>query len=906
MKRLMIVSVACVLAACVVGACQQQEMNDSGAMAEDAPSQTPGNAGGNATVPATVEEKLVDEQTRRVLRLTNGFTVILQQNKTAPVVAARVYVKAGALTEQQYMGAGISHVLEHLVAGASSGKRKEAENTLLLQQIGNDSNAYTDEDQTCYFITTSSEKWPVALDLLVDWTTNADFTREQFDREYKVVQRELEMDEAEADRTFYTHTQTTRYLFSPARHPVIGYKPAFQKLTFEDAKAYYKQMYVPDNMIVSVAGDIDLDAAEKMIVDQLKGIRRKAVPSIALPGEPLVAAPRVSVAHADVREARAEWAFPTINMYSPDLYAADVLAAVLGGSESSILVRKLRDEMGLASGVDVEDATPPYVEGQLTIDVVLPPEKIPAAQKAVLETLEQLLRDGIPADAIERAKARAAASLVYGDQTAEQQAIRSAQDFMNTGNIDYTKLYVERIQAVTPDQVLDVAKKYLRMDRMLTTVLLPLNAADPLAAAAKEAVSSAAVDTRFHKLTLKNGMTVLISQNPAAPLATFQLYTMGGLLAENAENNGIGDAMLEMMLRGTRTRSHQQITDFLDATGTTMGTEIQRDAFVLSATCIKKNEKEAFGVFADVALHPAFDGKELEQLRPQLLAGIEQSTEDWFDEAYKATRDAYFAASPYKWLATGQADTVAKLTPEMLRKHYESAFVDPKRTVLAIAGDIDIAEAEKWAQAFDEMSSGAGGTMLNMTSRPSGARTITRHTDKQSATIMFAYPPGSKATSDDRYALTLLQTYLGGYSSPGGSVLHETLRGKGLVYTVQASNIAGAAGGMFLISALGEPANVNEIVRNVGEIVERTKAGDIPDVQVAAAKDQAITGERLSRQTVSDKAATAAINEMEGLGYEEDQKFAERIKAVTKADMVRVANAYLNAPVVVITTPDAK
>ena len=90
---------------------------------------------------ATVQQRLLDEPTRRVLKLSNGFTVLLQQNRTAPVVAARIYIRAGSFTEQQYMGCGISHVLEHLVAGATSGKRKEQENALLLQQIGNDSNA---------------------------------------------------------------------------------------------------------------------------------------------------------------------------------------------------------------------------------------------------------------------------------------------------------------------------------------------------------------------------------------------------------------------------------------------------------------------------------------------------------------------------------------------------------------------------------------------------------------------------------------------------------------------------------------------------------------------------------------------------------------------------------------------
>ncbi len=861
-------------------------------------------AAATQTVDATVAERMLTEPTRRVLKLTNGFTIILQQNKTAPVVAARIYVRAGALTEQQHMGAGISHVLEHLVAGASSGKRKEEENTLLLQQIGNDSNAYTDEDHTCYFITTTSDKWQVAMDLLVDFTTNTDFTKEQFDREYKVVQRELEMDEAEADRTFYLRTQSTRYLESPAKHPVIGYKPAFQALTFEDAKAYYQKMYVPDNMIISVAGDIDPAEVEKVVIEQVKGIRRKAVPSIALATEPVVPLPRRSVSHADVRQARVEWAFPTINMYSPDLYATDVLASVLGGGESSILVRRLRDELGLVVAVNCNDATPSYTEGELAIDVVMSPEKIPAAQKALLAALEEVVKNGVPADVIDRAKATAAASMVFGNQTAEQQAIRNAMDFMATGNIDYTKTYIERLEAVTPAEVLAMARKYINTDRMLTTALLPLNAADPFVDADAAGTQVAAAQTVTKKITLKNGLTVLITRNTGAPLASFNLYTLGGILAENDANNGTGSAMMEMLTHGTSTRTHDQIEDYLDATGTTLSAESGNNSFALSEQCLKEHAADAFALFADVALHPKFAADELEQLKPQLLAGIEQSTEDWFEEAYKATKEAYYAQGPYKRLPIGRAEVVSKLTPADLQKHYNTYFLNPQKTVISIAGDIDPAVAEQWVQVFGAIPQSS--PALDLSTKPAAPGTIMRHTDKQSATVMFAFPPGIKVDDPDRFALTLLQTYLGGYSSPGGSVLHETLRGKGLVYTVQASVVSGPAGGMFLIAALGEPPNAQEIVTNVQAIIAAAKAGDISDVQIAAAKDQTITGEKLSKQTIADKSSAEALDELLGMGYDDSTKFPERIRAVTKADLVRVANKYLTAPVIVITTPDAK
>ena len=122
------------------------------------------------------------------------------------------------------------------------------------------------------------------------------------------------------------------------------------------------------------------------------------------------------------------------------------------------------------------------------------------------------------------------------------------------------------------------------------------------------------------KMVLKNGLTVLVTRNAAAPLVTFQLYTLGGLLAETDANNGVGSAMMELMRRGTQERTHGQIANFLDATGTVLASESGNNAFSLSMTCLKEKAGEAFGVFSDVALHPKFSGEELEQVRPQSLS----------------------------------------------------------------------------------------------------------------------------------------------------------------------------------------------------------------------------------------------------------------------------------------------
>jgi len=903
-----VLSLLVLLAACLIAGCNNATFParvQSGTLPATAPATTTA-----ATAPAPLDlrnvqvtERIVDEPGRRVVRLANGLTVILQENHTVPVVATRIYVKAGSLTEQEYMGTGISHVLEHLVAGGSSVALEEAQSQQALRILGGDSNAFTSFDQTCYFITTTSEKWHSALSLLANWTTRADFTDAQFRREYQVVQREIEMGESEALRTFFKATYANRYLVSPVRHPVIGYKPAFQKLTVQDCRTYYTRMYVPDNMIVSIAGALDMDDALAQVQHDFAHVERKKVPSIALPPEPLVLAPRLSVNHADIKQARVQWAYPSVDMHDPDMYALDVLATILGGGDSSILVRSLRDEQQLVTSIGVADDTPAYVVGSLEFTAELPPRNIAAARRALLDALETIKTTGATPAQIEKAKAQFAADLVYGNQTAEAQASRNAEDFLATGDATFSKTYIDRVNRVTPEQVRDAARKYIKPETMLTTILLPLGAPDALAGLQTAAGAAAETKPQTELVKLPNGLRVLICRNPAAPVVAIEYYALGGLLAETEANSGIGNAMAQLLPRGTSTHSHEQIAEFLDSTGGELGAVMGNNTFGLHATALKQNADKTFEIFADLLQHPAFAPDQLDQIRPQLLAHIEHATEDWFGEAYAFLRANYFQVSPYKRLPTGSAAVVAQLTPAQLREHYERYMLDPTHAVLAVYGDIDPAAVRAWIEPLGRIPAPATPPAIARESTATPARTLTQKTDKKTATILIGYGPGMLVDSPDRYPMRVLQTILGGYNSPGGSVLHETLRGQGLVYTVQASAIIGPVPGMFLILALGQPENSDRIVNAISKIVADARAGKFTDAQVATAKDQIITGDLLRDQTVADQAASAALDELLGLGYQARSQDAAAIAKVTRADVQRVAEHYLQSPVVTVTTP---
>src|SRR5206468_2719402 len=136
--------------------------------------------------------RMVNERDEIVTTLRNGMVVIVKRIPS-PVLSVRGYALTGGVYEGKWLGGGLSHLLEHLVAGGSNGRRTEEQNRDLLQRIGNNSNAYTTDDHTAFFVNTTKSHLEEAIDLVTGWMLTAAITPAEYRREYEVVQRELEM-----------------------------------------------------------------------------------------------------------------------------------------------------------------------------------------------------------------------------------------------------------------------------------------------------------------------------------------------------------------------------------------------------------------------------------------------------------------------------------------------------------------------------------------------------------------------------------------------------------------------------------------------------------------------------------------------------------------------------------------
>ncbi|WP_428938419.1 M16 family metallopeptidase [Fontivita pretiosa] len=918
---------ACILCFWLSALCSVIECSAQSATAEA--TTRPGDGGAESY-------RIVSAPDEVISVLENGLTVIVKR-VSSPVTSVRVYVRTGGIYEGRWLGGGVSHLLEHLVAGGSNDRRGEAENRDLLQAIGNNSNAYTTYDHTCYFINTTAEHLDKALDLVAGWVLGARITPAEFAREHQVVQRELEMNRGQPDSVMWKLVQANRYHISPARVPVIGYQQVIQRLSRDDVYNYYRLAYQPNNMVVSVAGDLEPAAMLSAVQAQFGQVSAGHVFDHDIPAEPAVLAPRTVVASfPDLGQARLDLSFPTIRLDHPDLYALDLLATILGTGESSILVQELRDRRKLVSAVSVGSYTPGFVDGSFSIYVETDAQMIEAVKSAVLEQLERLKASPIEPDRISRAKAQVRMQRVREMQKSEQIAAALATDWISTGDPHFQDRYVERIQAVTASQLQEVARRYLDAGRLLTTALIPAEAAGARGLpAAEELLRQAAGTTqpseraanasdKITRVELDGGLILLHKRFMTTPLVEVQMYALGGLTVEDAQTNGLGNLAMQMLPRGTESRTAAQIASFFDSIGSSINTACNNNTWSWQTTCLSQDLPKVMEVFADIVNNPTFPESELPAVKQRILADIQSQDADWYHQAMRFFRQQYFGPmnSPYQFLPVGRAEVVQSATRQQLQQWYQTR-IRPSRKVLAIFGNVDLETASALARANLARASAPGpGTVPKppsvanraehaADSAPEPSVNVTRvevqKTQQPIAGIIIGFKSDLVIGEPAFFALTVIDTITSGYGYPTG-YLFEILRGRGLVYDVHALNFPGrdaSLPGTFFVGAGCDPDKVNDVIDLILQNIARCQGTpqDIRPDWFERSRQLIKTGEAMENETPAQQAQTAALDELYGLGYDYHERFAERIDAVNIEQVRQIARQRLSQCVITVSTP---
>src|ERR1043165_6897842 len=339
--------------------------------------------------------------TARKWVLPDGLTVIVKEDRSAPVASVQAWCATGSIFEDEKLGAGLSHILEHMLF---KGTKTQKANDIAqkIQDVGGYINAYTSFDRTVYWIDVPKDGVTTALDVLSDAMMNSTLPPEEYAKEQEVIRREFAMGFDDPDRMAGQLLFATAYQRHPYRLPVIGQMEVYNQLTQEQVMQYYKTRYVPNNLTFIIVGDVDAEKIHQQLDEFFKAYPEKSLKPIFIPREP----PQLGRREAhnpfatEITRLALAWHIPELT--HPDVSVLDLLSIILGDGRSSRLYRGVR-EAGLAFQIAAFSYTPGD-PGLLGVDATVDPAKRADSERAILRIFEELKRDGVTADELTKAK----------------------------------------------------------------------------------------------------------------------------------------------------------------------------------------------------------------------------------------------------------------------------------------------------------------------------------------------------------------------------------------------------------------------------------------------------------------------------------------------------------------------
>ncbi len=840
--------------------------------------------------------------------LKNGMTLLIRETPDRDVVSAQIFVRTGSMYEGEALGAGLSHYLEHVVAGGSTRSFSEEEARVRLEKLGGASNAYTSHDRTVYYIDTGSGHWRQALDLLLSYVSECRFEESEVKREKAVIQQEFKLGENNSRRRLWQLFLQTAYQVHPVRYPVIGYENIFVQQTRKDLLDYYLDHYRPQNIVVAVAGKVKATAVAAYVAERTRSFHRGHLSDPVLPAEPRQINGRwAETTLPFARLTQAIVSFPSVALTDPDLYPLDVLAILLGEGRTSRLYQRLKDQENRVLSVSAYNWTPSYVRGQFIISMTLAPHQWPGIIALVKEEIQRFKDRGATREELEKAKKKVIAEHIFGQETASEMASSLGSSYLDTGDPYFDETYVKGIRAVSLDAVERVARQYLNPMIMNVAAVQPESRAgskvEPTAQTPPAAAPQA--EAKVKMIALDNKLRVLLKEDHALPLVTIQLYGTGGLLLEPADQPGIAAFTSALLTAGTKSRTKQQIASAIEDVGGSITSGSGNNTYYLSIDVLKEDLDMALDILADLVLHSQFPEREIEKRRRETLLAIQSRDENWQSEVMRLFKHAYFKNHPYRHDLLGTSKSVASFTRTDIVRCYHR-MVRPQHSVLAVFGDIDAAAT---GARIKKLLSGWQPGQSVLPAWPDETHNLDsdRLREKKNRKVSAALFIGTNGMSLDdpmRPALDVLDALLSGIGYPSGR-LQKALRGgrADLVYLVHAFPFYGVKGGYFGVISQTTLANLDKVQQIVLRNLRDLKDHPVSGAELATAKDMVLTMHLLSLESLNTQARDAALNEVLGLGWDYDRRYASLIEKVSTDDVRQVARRLFDHTLVVRTIP---
>jgi zinc protease len=817
--------------------------------------------------------------------LDNGLIILAKESPPRDLISINITVKAGPSTEEEYTASGISHLVEHLLfKGTALHKSGAIEEE--MRSYGGIMNGAVSHDVTTYTVTVPVKYFTQALSVLKDMLANPIFDKTELDKERQVILKEMKLNEDDPQKKLMARLFENAYTVHPYKYPVIGYENILKSLTRDDVIKYHNRRYIPNNMVIAIVGGMNAKDAALSTEKEFGLFRDPSYrPLSGRESEPPQIGRRVIEEESPVTLSYMALGFHSTAMLDRNLFALDVLSMILGRGNNSRLNKVLLKDKREVYSISAWNYTPMY-PGLFVVTAVLNKVNINAAKLDILNEIKKI-KDGDVSDSeLESAKRMVVGDRVLAHEMIEGQADDLSEGEAIAGNSDFYSRYVDGVGRVSKLDIRRAASQYLNEDNLTEVSLVPKES-EILPGLS---VPKAREEEKFEKRTLSNGIILLTRVNPKVPAASITVAFSGGLINENKGNNGMSSLVAKMLLDGTKSRKESDIISSIENRGGRISSFSGFNSFGLDITVLKDDVDPALELISDITTNSVFAQDELAKEKTLSLAAIKDEDNDIFERGMLTLRRMLFREHPYGMRDIGEEESIKTINRDDLIKFYQSRCI-PNNMVIAVSGDID---AQKVSGKVETLFKDAQRRDLVRPAKeappavPQGSQTIKM--DKEQALIMLGFR--AVALNDpDRYPLNVLSGLLSGASGR----LFISLREKsGLAYTMGCVQKFGSDTGFILLYTATTADNIGEARKLLVNELSKIKQGLITDDELDAVKKELISSQKVLMETNVANSFQAALDELYGLGYDNLYKFENEVNKVTKHDIIRVVNKYLD------------
>jgi len=827
-----------------------------------------------------------------IRELSNGLNVLVQPDFTAPVVSIQFWCATGSIHETPWLGAGLSHLLEHLMFKGTP-TRGNSQMAQQIQDLGGHLNAYTSFDRTVYHVDLPSDNALAALEILGDAVFNSTIPAEEFEKEMEVIRREFAMGRDNPDSELGKLIFQTAFVRHPYRHPVIGYLDLFNQLTREDVLAYYHDRYAPQNLSLIVCGAVAPEIIFARAAELLEKYPRRKLADLFLPHEPHQHQRRELRREFPTQLSRVALCWPIGGFDHADTPALDLLAMLAGGGRSSRLHQGCVEKLALAEQLDAF-AYAPADHGLWGIEARCAPDKEKELVAEIGRQIVAFQQEAPELLELDRAKRQSLLHHVHSQKTMSGKAAALGRGWLYQRNPHLSARYHGHIQAVTPEEILAVARRYFHTDRENLVSLVP-QTGKPSAAT----LSPEAAGRPVPQLISLGAARGLYMPQHTLPLLSLRATLPGGLLSEPTGKAGLGRLAANLLIKGTRRRNAEQLASDVEQLGGSLNSDAGNNSAALSLELLSPDWKPGLDLFLEMLTETAPTETELQTEKRKQLSLIQAENDYPMAAARDLVRAALYPGHPYGLKNLGTVESIELITLKDIAA-YQASRLLTQDLVFTVTGPTP---PEDWR----DLASTAIASLASRNTNPSKKTAIPALTEiirvekivpKEQAVLHLAFRT-VPVTHPDQIALAILDEAL----SDLGSRLFVRIREElGLAYFVGTSQFLGIEAGHFFFYLGTDPAKRREIEAELLQEVGNLAHQGITPEEFARARAKMQSQDKLDQQNPSQIAYAASLDELFGLGYGYGQTRRDRIASITLDEVNAVAAKYFSAPNYVLAT----